>query len=339
MQYPIEIHDLKKTFYVSPYCARGPISKILDCFTFRKDRINVLDGLSLKIKKGEIYGLLGPNAVGKTTLIRILSTTVAADGGKVLVNGLDVSDSSNKDRISASLGVMLGARSRSFYWRLTAKQNLDLYATLYGVEKEKQEERIAYLLDFVGLEERKDDVVYSFSTGMLNRLAIARAFVHSPKILLLDEFMGNLDPKKAFEIRNIIKRLARTEGKTILFTTHNPYEAESMSDRIGILNRGRIIEEGSPSELKRKYGSRDAKVTITLEKFPKDKKKFLDGLRKYAKTIKIDNNVISIATEKTGENLEGIIRVANQAKMCDMDITPPSLENAFIKIVEADNGL
>ena len=288
MDYPIEIEGLKKAFYISPHNRRGIFQKMTDYLKIKKERIVVFDSLDMRIKKGEIYCLLGPNGSGKTTLVRILSGTILPDGGKALVNGLDVADSRNKDGISESVGVILGDRSRSFYWRLTARQNLEFYATLYDLDKKKQGKRIDYLLDFVGLGNRKSDQVYSFSTGMLNRLAIARAFLHSPKILLLDEFMGNLDPKATFEIRNVIKKLAKKEDRTVLFTTNNAYEAEYLSDRVGVLNNGRLIAEGSTSELKKKFGTNEVKIVITLEKLPKDIRKFAGALKKSSGVKKVD---------------------------------------------------
>jgi ABC-2 type transport system ATP-binding protein len=340
MDHPIEIKGLKKAFQISPHDHRSIFQKAVDYLRIKKDRIVIFDSLDMKIKKGEIYCLLGQNGSGKTTLIRILSGTVLPDGGKALVNGLDVADSENKDSISKSLGVMLGERSRSFYWRLTARQNLEFYATLYNLDRKKQKERVDYLLDFVGLGDRKGDYVYSFSTGMLNRLAIARAFLHSPKILLLDEFMGNLDPKATFEIRNVIKKLAKTENRTVLFTTNNAYEAEYLSDRVGVLHKGRLIAEGSVGTLRRKFGTKEAKIIVTLEKLPKDVKKFSDALKAKgkAKGIKIEKNVITIKTENPVDCCEKVFKILRESKATphDIEILPASLENAFINIIERD---
>ena len=175
------------------------------------------------MEKGEVYCLLGPNGTGKTTLIRILSTTMLPDAGKALISGLDVADPANKDRVFASIGVILGERSWSFYWRLTARQNLEFYATLYELDDKEKKERADYLLDFVGLGGRKDDHISGFSSGMLNRLAIARAFLHSPDVLLLDEFLVNLDPRASSETRELIRNLAKKERKTVLITSNNAY--------------------------------------------------------------------------------------------------------------------
>jgi ABC-2 type transport system ATP-binding protein len=338
MEHPIDIERLEKAFYITPFGKRSMLQKISDYFTMKKQKIVVFDSLELKIKKGEIYGLLGPNGSGKTTLIRILSGTMLPDRGKAMINGFDVSDPGNKDNISGCVGVILGERSRSFYWRLTPRQNLEFYATLYDVDRKEQKDRADYLLDFVGLGKRKDDHLFSFSTGMLNRLAIARAFLHSPDILLLDEFMGNLDPKASFEIRNVVKSLAKKEGKTVLFTTHNSHEADFLSDRVGILHNGGIIAEGKASELKRKYGTKDISINITLDKPPKDRKKFLASLRrfKWVKGVSLEEYFVSMKTNDPAECFGSIDKVIkrNGAKMRDLEIVPPSLEDAFINIIE-----
>jgi len=342
MDHPIEIEGLKKIFYVESSGERGILQRAAEYLTMKKEKVVVFDSLNLKIKKGEIYGLLGTNGAGKTTLIRILSTTILPDGGKALVNGLDVTDPKNKDRISGTIGVMLGDRSRSFYWRLTAKQNMDFVAALYNIDKNEKKERIDYLLDFVGLEDRRDDYIYNFSTGMLNRLAIARAFIHSPQVLLLDEFMGNLDPMASFEISAIIKKLAKIEGKTVLFTTHNSYEAEHLSDRIGVLHNGRIVAEGHPRELKRKFGSEEARVNVILEKMPKSARRMLGDLKKLkgAKAVDMEENQVTLSMHRPGKDLESIIEIIkkNDARIYDLDIHPPSLQNAFINIIKGEKN-
>ncbi len=341
MEHPVEIEGLRKSFYVSPTSGKGLFGRIAAYLTLCKKEIKVLDSLDLRMKKGEIYGLLGTNGSGKTTLIRILSTIILPDGGKILIKGLDVTDPKNRKRIAGSIGVMLGERSRSFYWRLTARQNMEFYASLYSLEGKKRNERIEYLLDFVGLGERKDDCIYNFSTGMVNRLAIARAFLHSPDILFFDEFVSNLDPKGAYEIREVTRKLAKKEGKAILLTTHNAFEAESLCDRVGVLHRGKIIAEGSPRELKKKFGSEDAKLVLVIEKMPRDKKAFmhkLEGIR-HIREATVEENILTIRTAKAAKCLEAILRLArsHKAVIQEIEVLPPSLENVFINIVGESN--
>ena len=133
MDHPIEVDGLRKSFSRASPSRKGMFDRVKDYLSTGKEQQVVFDSFDLKVKKGEIYGLLGPNGAGKTTLIRILSTTMLPDAGKVAVNGLDVCESRNKDRISSSIGVILGERSRSFYWRLTARQNLEFYASMYDM--------------------------------------------------------------------------------------------------------------------------------------------------------------------------------------------------------------
>lgn len=337
MECPVEIENLRKSFYVTPMARGGLLGRIVAYLTVHKKEIKVLDSLDLRIKKGEIYGLLGTNGAGKTTLIRILSSTIMPDSGKLLIKGLDVTDPKNRKEIAGSIGIMLGERSRSFYWRLTARQNLEFYASLYDLEGKKRDKRIDYLLDFVGLGGRKDDCVYNFSTGMVNRLAIARAFLHSPDILFLDEFISNLDPKGAYEIREVTRKLAKKEGKTILLTTHNAFEAEALCDRVGVLHEGRIIAEGSPRELKRKFGSEETKLVLVVEKMPRDSKIFMRRLRaiKHIREAAIEENVLTIRTAKAAKCFEAILRLAKShgTAIQEMEVLPPSLENAFINVV------
>jgi ABC-2 type transport system ATP-binding protein len=338
MEYPLEILNLHKSFYLSNYSQGDAVQKIRRYLGLSKEKLIVLDSLDLRIRKGEVYGLLGQNGAGKTTLLRILSTSILPDKGTARVLGMDIREIRNKKRISSSLGVILGDRSRSFYWRLTARQNLEFFSDLYDIPDKEKKERIDYLLDFVGLGSRKDDFLMRFSTGMLNRLAIARAFLHSPDILLLDEFMVNLDPKASSEVREVIRKLARSERKTVLFTSNNAYEAEAMADRIGILHKGRIFVEGSPDEIKRKYSDKTSAVKITFEDSDRLDLLFESLANSTEGGIRRERTNLLASSGEPAPFIETCIRAAERKgiRIRNIEVRPPSLENAFINLTKRD---
>lgn len=199
----------------------------------------VLSHLNLSLKKGTLFSILGENGAGKTTLIKILSTLILPDEGTVSINGFDVEK--NGEKVRASIGLVTGDE-RSFYWRLTATQNLRFYATLQNLKKKQAEERIEALICLVGLAKEKYTPFRMFSSGMKQRLNIARALLHDPQILLLDEPTKGLDPIKIMELQKFIREvLVGEEKKTVLLATHDLKEAEAVSDNVGILHQGKLV--------------------------------------------------------------------------------------------------
>lgn len=215
-------------------------------FKGEKKVVEALKGISFKIKRGEIFGLLGPNGAGKTTTIKILSTLLIPDAGDAWVNGYHVVKEASKVR--EIIGVSLYS-DRGFYWKLTGRENLMYFAHLYHLETRYARQRISYLLKLVDLEKDADRLVEEYSTGMKSKLNFARALLHDPDIVFLDEPTIGLDPNSARKIREVILELKK-EGKTILLTTHNMFEADMLCDRIAIINKGVIAAIGTPHELK-----------------------------------------------------------------------------------------
>ena len=213
--------------------------------------IVAVDGIDLQIPRGEIFGLLGPNGAGKTTTIRMLCTLLAPSGGTARVWDFDVAAQATEVR--RSLGVVLTGE-RSVYWKLTGRENLEYFASLYQVPRDLARGRIVDLLERVELTPRADDLVERYSTGMRQRLALIKAMVHDPPILLLDEPTTGLDPQAARNIRDLIRHLHASQGKTVILTTHYMEEADQLCDRIGIIDYGRIIALDSPQALKRSLG-------------------------------------------------------------------------------------
>ncbi len=218
-------------------------------FISKKEKIiTALDHINLKIKEGEIFGILGPNGAGKTTLIKVLSTLILPDEGKAFVNGYDVvKDDLN---VRKSIGVVTGGE-RSIYWKLSARENLMFFADLYNVPKDIAKKQIDRLLKIMKLDNRADDFVEDFSSGMKMKIILARALVHDPPILMLDEPTIGLDPQFSIEIRKFIKETLNKElGKTILLTTHYMNEADYLCDRIALMDKGKIIVIDDPASLK-----------------------------------------------------------------------------------------
>ncbi|GAB4580751.1 MAG: hypothetical protein Fur0022_34930 [Anaerolineales bacterium] len=212
----------------------------------------VVNNLHLTIQTGELFGLLGPNGAGKTTLIKMLATLIAPTSGEAWVNGHPLSQ---PNEIKASLGLVT-TDERSFYWRLTGRQNLTFFAHLHLLPPADIPARIEELLVLTNLQEKADQPFRTYSTGMRQRLAIARALLHNPKILFLDEPARGLDPPSARALHHLIRhQLVQEQGLTILLATHWLQEAETLCDRLAILNRGNVQACGTLSELRKMLGT------------------------------------------------------------------------------------
>ncbi len=210
-----------------------------------------IDGIDLRIDRGQFFSLLGPNGAGKTTMVRILCTLLLPDGGSCRVAGYDVVG--DPRAVRRSIGVSIRGE-RSVYWKLTGRQNLDYFASLYGLSRAVSSSRIEEVAEIVGLADRMDDYVENYSMGMKQRLAIGVSLVHRPPVLLLDEPTIGLDPNGAHALRSLLKELCEQQGVTILYTTHYMPEAEELSDRLAIINFGKTVIEGAPSQVRESLG-------------------------------------------------------------------------------------
>ncbi|HEY4657605.1 MAG TPA: ABC transporter ATP-binding protein [Candidatus Bathyarchaeia archaeon] len=233
---PVEVKSLSKTFTTK----EGPL--------FRKTQksVTALDDVNFSVKKGEIFGLLGPNGAGKTTTIKAICTLIHPTSGEVYVNGHNVVKDAQRAR--QDLGVMLTG-DRTLYWKLSGRENLEYFAALYHMGGATAKQRIEQLLKLVGLDERQNTLVENYSTGMRIRLSFAKAILHEAPVILLDEPTMSLDPQSARLVREIIRDL-RKEGCSILLTTHYMEEADQLSDRVAIIDHGKIIAMAPPRELK-----------------------------------------------------------------------------------------
>jgi len=221
----------------------------LENLTKKFGNLTALSDLTLQIGKGEVFGLLGPNGAGKTTTIRILTTLLKPTSGKASVKGHDTV--SNSFNVKEVIGVV--PQNINLETELTTSENLEFHGRLHRMKWEDRVRKADELLSFVGLEEKKDVAVELLSGGMKRRLLIARALMHEPEILFLDEPTVGLDPQVRRKIWNLIRNL-KAKGLTILLTTHYIEEAEALCDRVGILRKGKLIALDTPSALKRGLG-------------------------------------------------------------------------------------
>jgi ABC-2 type transport system ATP-binding protein len=222
------------------------------------ENLIAIDNLNLEIFDNEVFGLLGPNGAGKTTLIHVLATLLKPTSGTAIVNGYDIKKEPSKVR--SSIGIVFQAPSSDDM--LTGYENLKLHSLLYGVSPALREKRIDDVLNLVGLDDRRNDQVKKYSGGMRRRLEIARGLIHKPKVIFLDEPTLGLDPSSREIMWKYIERLVEEEKITIILTTHYMEEADFLCDRIGIIDRGKIIALDTPTRLKESLGGEIIKISL-----------------------------------------------------------------------------
>jgi ABC-2 type transport system ATP-binding protein len=220
------------------------------------DGTTAVQDLDLDVKPGEIFAFLGPNGAGKTTTVRMLACLIAPTSGSAQVAGCQVGK--DNDAIRAQIGIL--TESPGLYEKLSARQNLDYFGQLYGLPDTQRAEQVKRYLDLLGLWSRRDEAVAGFSKGMKQKLAIARALLHEPKVVFLDEPTSALDPEAAKIVRDFIAEL-KSEGRTIFLCTHNLDEADRLADRIGVIKQ-RLIQVDTPENLRRRLYGRQVIVQL-----------------------------------------------------------------------------
>jgi ABC-2 type transport system ATP-binding protein len=296
------------------------------------DRVTALDAVSLEARPGEIFGLLGPNGAGKTTLLKILACLVLPTRGRALVDGIDVAR--DERRVKRRIGFVT-SDERSFYWRLTGRENLHFFARLYGLDAEASRRRSAELLDAMELGPVAEQQFLGYSSGMKQRLAIARALLHDPPILCLDEPTRSLDPIAAKHLRRfVVGRLNRERGKTILLATHNLQEAEEICPRLMILDRGRILHQGRLEEITAGLPGRDHYVLVVagLRDVPRDPCWNLEVERQEGGLVRLCADV-----ERGGEGLSRLLRLLldGNGTIVSCARREPSLQEVFDQMESA----
>jgi ABC-2 type transport system ATP-binding protein len=297
-----------------------------------------LNKVSINIRQGELFGLLGPNGSGKTTMIKCLSTILIPDEGTASINGFDVVKETAMVR--ASIGMVVGGE-RTLYWKLTARDNLMYFSSLYKMQKYYAKKRIEELLHIFDLSDRADERLEDYSTGMRQKVAIARALLHDPPILLLDEPTIGLDPNFSRQIRGQIRELSKKYGKTIFLTTHYMDEADQLCDRIAFINRGNIIAIETPNKLKSMLKDKEL-VEISVYDPPTDIIKNLAFLLPRTEVMKLipgnENegtpSRIKIIGKTAQENVGIIIDFLRKedVRIGGLNIGIPTLEDVFIKM-------
>jgi ABC-2 type transport system ATP-binding protein len=283
-------------------------------------------GISLTIGAGEIFGLLGPNGAGKTTTLSVVSTLLAPDEGSVTIAGFDSRRESG--RIKAICGFV--PQELALYPMLTARENLWFFGRLYGLDGRRLRARVAQVLADVGLTDRADDVIETFSGGMKRRVNLAAALVHEPRVLFLDEPTVGVDPQSRNHIFETVQRLAR-EGTTVLYTTHYMEEAERLCDRVAVMDEGRILALGTPAELVASQGGGVIEVGLR-EPVPE----ILDRLRalQCVTRVQLADHKVSLRTCGSSAALAPVIGALNEggAVVNSVAILEPNLETVFLQL-------
>lgn len=287
------------------------------------DDFTAVDNISFDIDEGEIFGLLGPNGAGKSTTISILATMADPTSGKALVDGHDIAR--DEDGVRKSIGIVF--QDQSLDEELTAWENMDFHGRLYRIPADIRNERIQELLELVGLYDRKDDLVKTFSGGMRRRLEIARGLLHRPKVLFLDEPTLGLDPQTRNYLWEYIEKLNSDYGISVIITTHYMEEADRLCRRIGIIDRGRIVALDTPENLKNSIGG--DLITVKSPEF-RDKLSGLD--QPWIDNIECYDGFFTISLSNAEEHLTAVIGklIENGIEISSVAVHKPTLEDVFL---------
>jgi ABC-2 type transport system ATP-binding protein len=269
--------------------------------------LTAVDSLTIHVEDGEVFGFLGPNGAGKTTTVRMLCCLISKSSGSARIGNYEVGNSGDQQKIRRMIGLL--TENVGLYEELSAYDNLDFYGRFYKLDEQRRKEQIEYLLKMLGLWERRNEAAGTFSKGMKQKLAIARALIHDPQVLFLDEPTASLDPEAAKTVRDFILELKK-EKRTIFLNTHLLDEAEKICDRVAIL-KTQLIATGTPQELRRSLSGRKIKVQLQ----------------------RVDNVIVE-AIKKIGFQVSEITD-----KSLVIDVNDPEKENpAILKTIEAAGG-
>ncbi len=306
----IEVQDLKKTY---------------------QNGVEAVRGITFSVHYGEIFGLLGPNGAGKSTTIKAIIGLLKTTSGKVFIDGVDVNRYPQKARLVKGYS----SQEISIDDKLTAYENIFLQGIFYHLKKEDLEKRIREVLEMLGLWERRNDLVETFSGGMMKRLDIASALIHRPKILILDEPTLGLDIQTRQSIWAYIRKLREETSMTIMLTTHYLEEADELCDRIAIIDRGKILAMDRPSKLKSDLGG--DMITMTFAEGCKGIENYIETVRKEVPLItsfnKLPNNIYSVIVEKNGDTvIPELFRIAQKTSVSieSIRLKRPTLDDVYL---------
>src|SRR5467141_3874734 len=330
----IRTHDLRKVYNSSPPFAAGGGFGAPTKFGKRskqpKPEIVALDGFTLEISPGEVFGLLGPNGAGKSTTVGILTTRVRPTAGQAWIGEYDVW----KEQVAVKRLIGVVAQRPNLDFSLTAREILAFHGAYFGLSSHERAKRAEVLLERFKLTDRADQMVRGFSGGMMQRLSIARAMMHDPQVLFLDEPSAGLDPQTRLLLWEIVREYNHS-GKTILLTTHNLEEADALCQRLAIIDHGRMIALGTPGDLKAsvpggfllrlRFGHHSPELLLRLQT--------LAGVTEVRPSSHAnDDNSADVYADRGGSLVSEIANLASGAsvELCDVHISEPSLENLFL---------
>jgi ABC-2 type transport system ATP-binding protein len=292
---------------------------------FRKGP-RAVDGISLTVEPGEIYGFLGPNGAGKSTTVLMLTTLLPPTSGTARVAGYDIVKEG--PQVRASIGAALQEAALDPY--LTGRDHLRLQAALHGLQRGERKKRSDELLERVGLSEAADRKVRGYSGGMKRRLDLALALVHRPSILFLDEPTTGLDPQSRSALWAEMSRLAREDGVTVFLTTQYLEEADVLADRVGIIDRGRIVAEDTPEALKAEIGRPSVEVTPAN---PEERGAVAKALGRFGEEIPAQPGAVAVRLDHGAGDLADVVRAldAENLKVSNLRLDEPSLNDVFLE--------
>ena len=291
----------------------------------RVQPVTAVSDLSLTIAEGELFGLLGPNGAGKTTLVKMLCTLILPSSGSATIAGHDLAEAG---AIRAAVGLVV-SDDRSFYWRLSARRNLDFFAAMHGLYGRAAAERVNQVLADVDLLDVADRRFGQFSSGMKQRLAIARGLLHRPRILFLDEPSRSLDPTATQRLHDLIRRLMAEQAMTVFLITHDLAEAEALCNRVAFMHKGRIQATGSPATLRRHF--RAMGYSLHVDPVPKSVLTILHHIPNLVYHSVGPSHQIELRAMAGDGVLTAVLDTLHQHNIAvhHVENTPPSLEELF----------
>jgi ABC-2 type transport system ATP-binding protein len=286
--------------------------------------IQAVNNISFTIEKGEIFGLLGPNGAGKSTTLNMMSTILKSDTGNILIDGINVNENSKKCK--HLIGVV--PQEISLYEELSAYQNLLFWGNLYGIPSKEIKERIYTTLELIGLLDRKNDLIKTYSGGMKRRINIAAALLHNPKVLFMDEPTVGIDPQSRNHIFEVIETLNK-QGMTIVYTTHYMEEVERLCDRIAIIDSGKIIAQGTQSQLKKLVQTKES-IQFEFNFLSEKNVQQLRALLPYT----MSQNKNKLLVESTVKELSKVITACTELELSikDIQLNKVNLEAIFLNL-------